>query len=787
MEQQFNTIEDMISYLYGSRDKEEIKLKTETILKQIDAAFMESTEENKGQKMFTLVIMLKYYLSTIEEYQIAYEFHRDILDKHYENYLKENEELDEFFLFLTEVELICAMKIGQISRELKLMSLLIDIEEFSLPEEHDINEFTLFFEKEHIEAYGYFIKYLLEKEKIEENKIVNKLLSYLDTCSNNLNKYTDISYYYILEDIKQIISKTDFSEFCYNILNFYSVLFGFICKEDLKVQIDLKEHFEEDDSTLKEEYNKHQKIYELCDEHTLYSAFIALFNSMTENDTIIYSDEIYAAVKTYCEKSQENTGEDIFTKLPELKKLDVPNFKMCILDQYVCEYCEDNINILFEHKHCKTITDLYNLISDDYYGKKDIFDEFYFELAYSFSETEEKATAKKLYQDAVDSGKENSAVYNNLGVLYAKEGDNERALVFYTKAHELNPDDDIAKKNKENTEKSIKEAKKREQQLRNTYFKKVQKYHRNILFAIHRYSDEVTNDILHDIINQEKYTLKKNINFLVDNDMLQLTQKGTYIINPIVEKWIDEYVNPTLERQIVKVDNSKLYRPIFYHESEINLYRVLIELFPQHFIFPNMSLKTIFDIDKLRELLEQEVLSYLFKAHVDFAIVNTATYFPVLAFEKDSEYNDKEPSKTNNEYKNQIFKTGGIPMIRLRYNSGMDYERLKQEVKDATKNLILEIESGNNHSEFDLLREIDKKKFGITNSAVDLKVVQKEWDNIVGSGIAVKSKVIDVEVRVLIIEISNDLKSIIEMSKENINRKMLEKFTFIDDIKYNWY
>ncbi|MDF2882759.1 MAG: hypothetical protein K0R54_3316, partial [Clostridiaceae bacterium] len=776
MEQKFNTIDEMIFYLNGSIDKEEIKLKTETILNEIDFVYKESTENDKAQKIFELVIILKYYLIKIKEYQKAYDFYRGKIDKYYANYLNENEELDDFLLILTEIELLCAMKIGEISRELKLMALLIDIGELSFPEEYNINGFSIVFGKEYIEAYGHFINYLLEKEKIEEKKIISTLLSYINSCFNSADKYVEISYYYILEEIKHTISNENFSEFSYNILNFYSILFGFICKEDLNNQISINEHFEEDDISLRGEYENNKKVYDFCNKQRLNSTFIDFFNSINEDDYRLYLDDIYTAFNTYNEKLEVYTNVDIFVILSELNKLKLLDFRRNMLDEYICNYFKENIDFLFEYKHFKNITDLYSLISDDYVGKNEIIKQFYFQLAYSFNESGNKKIAKELYQDAIDGGSKSPAVYNNLGVIYDNEGDIQRALEFFSKASELDPKDEISKNNKERTEKYIIETKKREQQLKNTYFKKVQKYHRVILFAIHRYSDEVTDDVLHDIIKQDKYMLKRNIKFLLDNDMLQLTQNGIYIINPIVEKLIDEYVNPTLEREIVKVDNSKFYRPIFYHESEISLYRVLIEL---HFIFPNMSLKTIFDIDKFRELIDQEVLSYLFKAHVDFVVVNTATYFPVLAFEKDSEYNDNEPSKTNNEYKNQIFKTGGIPMIRLRYNSGMDYERLKQEVKDATKTLILEIESGKNYSEVDLLREVDKKKFGITNSSIDLKVVQKEWDNVVGSGIAIKSKVIDVEDRILIIEISNDLKSIIEMSKENINRKMLEKFTFV--------
>ena len=66
--------------------------------------------------------------------------------------------------------------------------------------------------------------------------------------------------------------------------------------------------------------------------------------------------------------------------------------------------------------------------------------------------------------------------------------------------------------------------------------------------------------------------------------------RGWYIDQAIKEN-VESYINPKLERQIIKWDNNCFYRPIFYHEAEINLYRVLKELFPMHLVFPNMDLK----------------------------------------------------------------------------------------------------------------------------------------------------------------------------------------------------
>ena len=161
METEFKTFKDMIYYISGDKDKEEIRIRIETILRQMDKVGRISTEENKEKTMCTLIIALKYYLLEIQEYKRAYEFYREVLDKQYVNYLKENKELDEFFLFVTEVELICAIKIGTISEELKSMIMLIDIEAFSIPEVYNICDLTFYLHGEIIEAYGYFAIYLI--------------------------------------------------------------------------------------------------------------------------------------------------------------------------------------------------------------------------------------------------------------------------------------------------------------------------------------------------------------------------------------------------------------------------------------------------------------------------------------------------------------------------------------------------------------------------------------------------------------------------------------------------
>lgn len=785
MEKEFTTVRDMIVYIHEAKDKGERIKKTLNVFKQIDKVYENSKEIDKNQKLFTLIIVTKYHLISIGKHKESYELYREWLDKTYVNYLRENKVLDELFLFATEVELVCAMEIGTISNELKSMTMLIDMDSFVEPIEHNIEGFLFYLDNRPVVAYESFLIYLINN-KYKKSEILNKLFPYINLLYTNIRCSSNIVYYNCIDRLQPIIKKHKFPSICNNIVDFYKVLLIFACKESLQEDIAINIGPRGDTEKLKELKDTYEKIENMniaCSEDTLHEIFKKTLKSTSKNHTGSYDKHIYTLIDNYFNICTDYTEKDITNILLKLTPSDYDEniFNYCIAG-YLTYYTED----LFSLNKYDDITKLYNLISNKYHGKQEIVDKFYFELAHSFSKIGDKEKAKELYQTSVDKGIQSSAVYNNLGVIYSNEGNKEKALFYYTRAHELDPDDDTSKQNMENTKKTINDAKKKEQQLKNTYFKKLQKYHRSILFTIHKYSDEVTNDILQEIINQDKYSLRRNIDYLVSNGMLQLNNKGVYKINPLIEKLVDEYVNPKLERQIVKVDNTKIYRPIFYHESEINLYRVLIELFPQHFVFPNISLKTIFDVDKLKELLDSDIISYLFMAHVDFAIINTSTYFPVLAFEKDSDFNDREPSKSNNKYKNLIFKTGGIPLIRLRYNSGMDYEQLKLEVKDATKNLILETQSEDSNCNLNLLKEIDKRKFGITNLSVDLNLIQKEWDNIVGPGISVKSKIIDVEDRFLLVEISKDLKSIIEISSEGIMKKMLEKFSFINNIKYIW-
>ncbi|GKS13533.1 hypothetical protein YDYSY3_45330 [Paenibacillus chitinolyticus] len=444
-------------------------------------------------------------------------------------------------------------------------------------------------------------------------------------------------------------------------------------------------------------------------------------------------------------------------------------------------YHVSSVDFLFENKQ-------YDILANFYLKGIIETKRIWFEIAYSLKEQGHVEQAQKVYEESIENNKGSSSVYNNLGVIFEQDKkEYEKAFEYYLKAIELSPEDKTIINNVKRIEGLIKKQKERPKILKDTYFKKLNKYQRSILIIIYKLSSQ--NLTVEDIVQASKQTeanVRRNLSELIKHEVIQEHSSGNFTIEPIIEKLIADYVDPKLERQIIKVDNSILYRPIFYHESEINLYKVLIELFPQHFVFPNISLKTIIDVDKLKELVSGDQMNYLFMAHVDFAIINTSTYTPVLAFEKDSAYHDNKAAINRDEWKNHIFKMSGIPLIRIRFNNNMLAETLKHQIREATKDLILETQREQTDSR--LLQEIDIRKFGVTmNSTYDINVIQEIWKKVVGEGIAQKSRIEDVVEHDFIISISKELEPIIAMSHDKISLQMRNEFPKLNKILYEYY
>ncbi|MFB4474449.1 DUF2726 domain-containing protein [Oceanobacillus caeni] len=441
----------------------------------------------------------------------------------------------------------------------------------------------------------------------------------------------------------------------------------------------------------------------------------------------------------------------------------------------------------YKSKAYKLIANVYlkGLLTEKEVGRHQL------EIAYSLSEINEQVKAKQLYEELISSGKDTPAALNNVALIYRDIDNNlDKALEYFERALGLAPDLDLIQTNVKETLEMIKKEKEKPKRQIENYFKKTDKKLKSICFTIYKLEDleRISTEDIENVSSLKGSYLKKHLLQLQNLELIyQDEDKGWRLETPIYEK-VANFVDPKLERQIIRNNQAVMYRPIFYHESEINLYRILMELFPQHFVFPNMDLKTIIQVEKISNHIDKDLMEYLFKAHVDFAIIDTTTYFPILTFERDSEYQDIEPQKSNALKKNTIFETSGLPLIRIRYNSAMDYERVKEEIKQATKEYILQITGNTDAESRRILESIDPKRFGIVDEPPTDEELKETWEHLVGEAIVshTKSLILEHDSCILRITVDPTVKQVLELGSNSIKSEFYQKYPQLNSIVFIW-
>jgi hypothetical protein len=282
--------------------------------------------------------------------------------------------------------------------------------------------------------------------------------------------------------------------------------------------------------------------------------------------------------------------------------------------------------------------------------------------------------------------------------------------------------------------------------------------------------------------NQLSY-LHKHLEKLVKSRMVQWDGKQLTQLHSIIRDLASKVADPKLEAQVVKASSNKLYKQVFFHESEMDLYRVLGDLFPQSHVFPNMSLQTIMEYEKLKPLVDYETFEYYLKTHVDFVIVNSFNYFPMIAIEKDSDYHDNPDTIRKDKMKNLLFQLSGIPLLRFRYNKSMDAEQLKRDVITATKPFILEHIHKDDHFSKTLIQSIDMKKFEVIEE-VDIEKVKAIVMGIVGPAL-IDRLVILAEGDKVVLEIPKEL-FVLNHSMPIIERDVKREFGVVGEVLVRW-
>ena len=212
----------------------------------------------------------------------------------------------------------------------------------------------------------------------------------------------------------------------------------------------------------------------------------------------------------------------------------------------------------------------------------------------------------------------------------------------------------------------------------------------------------------------EQY-IQGNWRKLVESGMIVENGQGKPCINKYILDLVHRERSHAVATTIIRAEDRIAFKPIFNSKWEYTVYGTLIGLFPNHLVFPNMALQTVFQYDRMRELLDTEAFRYFLMSQVDFCITSTASYLPIIAIEVDSPYHDLPEQQERDCKKNEIFRVGGVPLLRLRAHGQPGSAAIRDEIVRIVHELGRELADTERkaHGLVNMAMEIDFERFGL--------------------------------------------------------------------------
>jgi tetratricopeptide (TPR) repeat protein len=261
---------------------------------------------------------------------------------------------------------------------------------------------------------------------------------------------------------------------------------------------------------------------------------------------------------------------------------------------------------------------------------------------------------------------------HNLSLLVHARGDIEGALTLSQKAASLSPSSgnitNWHSKLQSRKAEQDKEKERREDFLRTAVqrWPKLDYYKRQLVCTLSLISGWQGLDHLAKLSGCDERFLPGHLRALEEEGMILYPTPDVFEVNRYILPLIERENTHAVITKIIHGDDGIAFRPIFNSKQEYTVYNILISLFPNHLVFPNMALQTVFQYARMKELLEKDVFSFFLNSQVDVCITSTANYLPLIAFEVDSRFHDDEDQKGRDAKKDKVFALGGVSLVRLR-------------------------------------------------------------------------------------------------------------------------
>lgn len=180
---------------------------------------------------------------------------------------------------------------------------------------------------------------------------------------------------------------------------------------------------------------------------------------------------------------------------------------------------------------------------------------------------------------------------------------------------------------------------------------------------------------------------RRHYDKLVELGMLLVTDKS-FRINPYIAPLLERESQHAVIGRIVRSQGTSAVKQVFNSQREFTIYQVLVQLCPNHLVFPNCSLQSVMTYERMKELVSEDDFGYYLRASVDIVVVSSTTYLPMLAIEVDSVWHDTERQQKNDDKKDRLFAAAGVPFMRLRPVGNPSENTVRAQVAEHVDELV---------------------------------------------------------------------------------------------------
>jgi len=346
--------------------------------------------------------------------------------------------------------------------------------------------------------------------------------------------------------------------------------------------------------------------------------------------------------------------------------------------------------------------------------------EVLWDWAYANHCTNDLDVAEAAYRQLLQQCRTDSSALHNLSLILEDKGRKDEAFALAEQAAALSPDSEKKVKRLAKLKSQREEEEKQRQRHEDWLSTAVQRwpklnyYQRQLLCTLSLISRYDSLEHLSRLSGMDEIWVERHLRVLENEGMLLHPRPGVFEVNPHVLPLLEREKSHAVVTKLIHGDESIAFKPIFNSKQEYTVYRELVSLFPNHLVFPNMALQTVFQYERMRGLLTEDEFGFYLRSQVDFCITSTANYLPLMAIEVDGDFHDQEAQKARDAKKDRAFCMGGVPLLRIRGHGRPTAAAIRNQIIEEVLSLGDKIRTSTDKSAVltCLEREVDFDTFG---------------------------------------------------------------------------